>query len=120
MLSYERVFRPSYDILKGYGKPVMMTEMGTATTDEQTAPAWVRDVLRSTPKRFPRVKAIVWYDAAHPERDFSLGARALRALRRDARPVDLRLRPVRSTAALSGLGSCGPPRRPCGPRRRVR
>ncbi|MDX6679633.1 MAG: hypothetical protein QOE31_3685 [Solirubrobacteraceae bacterium] len=120
VLSYERVFRPAYDIVKGYGKPVMMTEMGTATTDEKTAPAWVRDVLKSTPTRFPRVKAIVWYDAPHPQRDFTLGARALRELRADARPVHLRLRPEAVTSGLSGLGSCGPPRRPCGPRRRVR
>ena len=119
ILTYEHVFRPSYGIIKGYGKPVMLTEMGTATTDQRTAPTWVHDVMTSTPKRFPRVKAIVWYDAAHPERDFSLGTPALRRLRADARPVELRLRPQRA-ATFSARGSCGSPKRPCGLRRRVR
>ncbi|MDX6682098.1 MAG: hypothetical protein QOG94_2137 [Solirubrobacteraceae bacterium] len=100
ILSYERVFRPSYEIVKGYGKPVMLTEMGTATRDAQTAPAWVHDVMTSTPKRFPRVKAIVWYDAAHPQRDFSLGPAALREMRADAHHVALRLRPQRVTRKL--------------------
>jgi cellulose synthase (UDP-forming) len=110
ILSYERVFRPTYDIVKGYGKPIMLTEMGTATTDERTAPAWVHDVMTSTPTRFPRVKAIVWYDAAHPQRDFSLGTAALRALRANARHVALRLRPQRVTRKLRTADTTARPR----------
>ncbi len=99
VLSYERVFRPSYDVLAGFDKPIMLAEIGTAADDTVTAPGWIGDVMRSTPTRFPRVKAIVWYDATHPQRDFTLRGEALRALHADAaravmRPA-LRLRAVR-------------------------
>ena len=110
VLSYEHVFRPTYDVVKGYGKPIMLTEMGTARTDKRTAPAWVHDVMTSTPTRFPRVKAIVWYDAAHPQRDFSLGPAALRRLLADARYVALRLRPQRVTLKLRPADTTARPR----------
>jgi cellulose synthase (UDP-forming) len=82
VLTYERVFRASYDVIRGFDKPVMLAELGTASVDTQTAPTWVRDVLTSTPTRFPRVKAIVWYDSSHPQRDFRLRGAALSELRR--------------------------------------
>ena len=89
-MSFERVFRPAYEVVKGYGKPVMLAETGTAAGDRTTAAAWVRDAMRSTPSRFPRVKALVWYDSPHPQRDFTLRGEALRNLRADARRPDLR------------------------------
>jgi len=79
-LTYEQVFRPSYDVVKGYNKPIMFSEMGTAAAEKNRAPAWVHDALLSTPVRFPLVKALVWYDARHPQRDFTLRGRALQEL----------------------------------------
>jgi hypothetical protein len=79
------VFRPSYEVLKHYGKPLMLAETGTAAADTRSAAAWVRDAMTSTPRRFPRVKAIVWFDSPHPQRDFTLRGRALREFRARAR-----------------------------------
>ena len=90
VLSFDRVFRPTYEIVKRYGKPVMLAETGTAAADTRTAPAWVRDAMTSTPRRFPRVKALVWFDAPHPQRDFTLRGRALREFRADARRPTMR------------------------------
>ena len=90
VLSYERVFRRAYDVVKGYGKPIILAETGTASADPVTAPTWVRDALRSTPTRFPRVKALVWYDSPHPARDFTLRGSALARLRADGRRALLR------------------------------
>ena len=90
MMSFDRVFRSAYDVIKGYGKPVILAETGTAAADSASAPRWVQDAMRTTPKRFPRVKALVWYDSAHPQRDFTLRGDALRRLRADARRAMLR------------------------------
>jgi hypothetical protein len=90
MLSYEHVFRRAYEVVKGYGKPIILAETGTASADRATAPNWVRDALRSTPTRFPRVKALVWYDSSHPARDFTLRGSALARLRIDGRRPLLR------------------------------
>lgn len=99
ILTFERVFRRAYDVIKGYGKPIILAEAGTAANDVTTAPTWVRDAMRSTTRRFPRVKALVWYDSAHPQRDFTLRGAALQRLRADARRAilrpGLRLRPPR-------------------------
>jgi cellulose synthase (UDP-forming) len=84
-LSYERVFRPTYTVLKGFGKPIMFSEMGTAAVDKTRAPGWVRDALNSTATRFPKVKALVWYDARHPNRDFTLRGDALKDWRAASR-----------------------------------
>jgi len=89
-LSYERVFRRSYNVIRGYKKPIMFSEMGTASAEKARAPLWVRDALTSTAARFPLVKALVWYDARHPARDFTLKGRALRALRTGSQRPALR------------------------------
>ena len=89
-LSYESVFRRSYNVLRGFNKPIMFSEMGTATAESNRAPAWVRDAMTSTVSRFPLVKALVWYDARHPKRDFTLKGRALRELRSASRRPSMR------------------------------
>lgn len=89
-LSYEKVFRRTYNVLKGFGKPMMFSELGTATVEKARAPGWVHDALTSTRRRFPRVKALVWYDARHPARDFTLRGRALHVLRTDSLLPSLR------------------------------
>lgn len=89
-LSYERVFRRAYEVVKGYGKPIILAETGTAAVDAKSAPSWIGDALRSTPRRFPRVKALVWYDSSHPQRDFTLRGSALQRLRVDGRRPLLR------------------------------
>lgn len=76
-LSYEKIFRPPYEIAKTFKKPIMFSEVGTATAMTGRSPAWVSDALNSTARRFPRVKALVWYDARHPARDFTLRGQAL-------------------------------------------
>lgn len=95
-LTYDHVFRPTYNVVKGFGKPLMLTEIGTAAGDKKRAPGWVRDALSSTPARFPLVKALVWYDARHPARDFRLRGNALKDWRAASRrralspPLELR------------------------------
>jgi len=89
-LSYERVFRRSYNVVRGFNKPIMFSEMGTATAEKTRAPQWVHDALTSTPTRFPLVKALVWYDARHPARDFTLRGAALRELRAGSQRPELR------------------------------
>jgi mannan endo-1,4-beta-mannosidase len=90
VLSFDRVFRPTYEIVKHYGKPLMLAETGTAARNTRTAAAWVRDAMTSTPRRFPRVKALVWFDSPHPKRDFTLHGRALREFRANARRPTMR------------------------------
>jgi cellulose synthase (UDP-forming) len=95
-LSYEHVFGPTYNVVKGFNKPIMFTEMGSASVQKKRAAAWVRDALTSTRSRFPLVKALVWYDARHPARDFTLRGDALKdwrvASRRPALQPPLELR----------------------------
>ncbi|MEA2182540.1 MAG: hypothetical protein QOF69_1725 [Solirubrobacteraceae bacterium] len=88
-LSFDRVFGRAYDVVKTFNKPIMLGEVGVAAGDPRTA-GWVRDALRSAPKRFPRIKAMVWYDWRHPQRDFRLHGKALRELRTASRAAELR------------------------------
>lgn len=88
-LGFDAVAGPSYDVVKGFGKPIMMGEMGVAAGDPRSA-AWVRDALRRAPRRYPRIKAMVWYDWLHPQRDFRLRGGSLRAFRAAARHPALR------------------------------
>ena len=90
VLSFDRVFRRAYDIVTGYGKPIMLSELGSASVDTKVAPKFVRDALTTTPKLLPRVKALVWYDASHPKRDFTLRGAALTQFQRGARLTALR------------------------------
>jgi len=76
-LSYDDVFRPSYEVVKTFNKPIIFSEVGTTSAQIKRSPAWVRDALTSTATRFPRVKALVWYDARHPQRDFTLRGKTL-------------------------------------------
>lgn len=83
-LSLTRVFERVYPIVVKFGKPIMISETGTTASGGSPA-AWVTSALRTLPRRFKRVKAIVWYDGHHPAADFRLSRSALRRLRKGAR-----------------------------------
>jgi cellulose synthase (UDP-forming) len=89
-LSYEQVFRAPYNVMKTFKKPIIFSEVGTGVSATDRSPAWVRDALSTTTTRFPRVKAIVWFDARHAKRDFTLRGAALESFREEARRPDLR------------------------------
>ncbi len=96
-VDYEHLIRPAYRAVKAFNKPMMVAEIGTANPQTARSSDWVRDTLASTEQRFPRIKALVWYDAPHPVRDFTLRGQALAnwlagSRRPELRP-DLRLRP---------------------------
>lgn len=88
-LSFDRVFGRAYNVVKSFDKPIMLGEIGVVSGDSRTA-GWVRDALRYAPKRYPRIKAMVWYDWTHPQRDFRLHGKALRELRSASRGAALR------------------------------
>ena len=120
-LAYDRVFRPAYEIVKGYGKPIMLTEMGSAAASPETTRRWVRDAMYSTPTRFPRVKALVFYDARAPASATSGWVRRRCASCARERAAARRRCDCAIRSALSrGRGRRGAPTRPCARGRRVR
>jgi cellulose synthase (UDP-forming) len=83
-LGFGEVFDRVYGVVKGFGKPVMVAETGTALVGGDAA-AWVRDALRTARADYPRIKALVFFDGRHPEQDFRLGAEGYAGLRDAAR-----------------------------------
>jgi cellulose synthase (UDP-forming) len=83
-LWFREAVEPAYRVVAGFGKPVMLAETGTAGTGAK-ARAWVRDALRTVRVSYPRMKALVFYDARHPEQDFRLGPAERAGLRAGAR-----------------------------------
>jgi cellulose synthase (UDP-forming) len=82
-MTFREIFTRVYGVVTGFGKPVMVAETGTAA--EGDGAAWVRDALDSARSDFPRIKALVFYDARHPAQDFRLGKDGYVGLRDAAR-----------------------------------
>lgn len=80
--SFLSVFRPTVDVVKRLGKPVMVSEVGTSRRSEDPA-GWLDRAL-SDVGDLPAVKALVWFNADTPPADFSLGDQALKTFARDA------------------------------------
>ncbi len=75
-LSFDRIFGSTYLALARFGKPVMISEIGTTATGGDAA-SWIRDALGRLREAYPRVKAVVWFDSPYSSAvDFQLSGRA--------------------------------------------
>jgi cellulose synthase (UDP-forming) len=63
--SFASVFDDAYRRLVRFGKPVMISELGTTATGGDQA-AWVGDAVRRIRTAYPRVRAVVWFDSRYP------------------------------------------------------
>lgn len=71
--SIDQVLGRTYRRLVRFGKPVMISELATVETGGDSA-LWMRTTLRRLQAAYPRVKAVVWFDARYPGGvDFRLG-----------------------------------------------
>jgi beta-mannanase len=60
--SFDQLFGMKYDTLASFGKPVMIDEFGSlAVGGDRTA--WYRDALTDLPRRYPGVKALLFFNA---------------------------------------------------------
>jgi cellulose synthase (UDP-forming) len=86
--SFNRIFGGTYDALLKFRKPIMISEVATVPTGG-SARLWITAALTQLPRRFPGVRAIVWFDDRYPggalngagrrEVDFRLYGAAARA-----------------------------------------
>jgi hypothetical protein len=76
----DAVLGKTYRTLARFGKPVMVSELGTVGTGGNGS-AWVGATMRRLRAEYPLVKAVVWFDARYPGGiDFRLGSREGAAL----------------------------------------
>jgi hypothetical protein len=62
-MSFHRIFSSTYARLTRLAprKPVMVGEFASSTYGGSKS-TWIRRAFRSLPRRFPRVRAVIWYD----------------------------------------------------------
>jgi beta-mannanase len=70
---FDLIFGQHYDFLAGFGKPLMIAELGSLAVGGDRA-AWYRDALEGLTQRFPSVKAVLFF---HVEGDATVTAQAL-------------------------------------------
>lgn len=61
--SFHDVFGRHYDHLAGYGKPVMVAEMGSLPVGGDRS-EWYRDALTELPSRHPAVKSVIFFQSS--------------------------------------------------------
>jgi len=61
---FEATFGPDYDLLTArVQKPIMIAETSVESWSDELKAQWIRDILlHQIPARFPRLKALVWFD----------------------------------------------------------
>ncbi|MHB8990475.1 MAG: glycoside hydrolase family 26 protein [Chloroflexota bacterium] len=61
---FAETFGPDYDLLaSSLDKPIMIAETSLDSWSDETKAEWIRDILgNQIPNRFPRVKALVWFE----------------------------------------------------------
>jgi endoglucanase len=59
--SFEDTFASSYAALAAIDKPLFIAEVGTSSHGGDKA-AWIDDMARAIPEKFPRLFAIVWFN----------------------------------------------------------
>ncbi len=95
--SFESTFAPSVRQIEQFGKPVMLSEIGSSIrADDQ--PGWLESALADI-EAMPSVKAVVWFDADTPDANFRLSRSTLRVLDRES--DTRRLSPALRTAPTS-------------------
>lgn len=85
--SFTTVFGSTYERLVALtDRPVMIAETGSSEDGGDKA-AWITSALRHEAPRFPRVRALVWYDGETPRGNFRVDSspQSLAALRRALR-----------------------------------
>ncbi len=85
--SFTTVFASTYDrLIELSDRPLMIAETGSDEDGGDKA-AWITSALAEEAPRFPRIRALVWYDGETPRGDFRVASSpaALRALREGMR-----------------------------------
>ena len=85
--SFTSTFAPSVRQVSQFGKPVMLSEIGSSIRAEDQ-PGWLASAL-SDIRSMPAVKALVWFDADTPDANFRLSRPTRRVLSREARSARL-------------------------------
>ncbi len=57
----DQLYGDTYRALARFRKPIMISEIGT-TTSGGDARAWIRQTFRTLRARYPKLKAVLWYD----------------------------------------------------------
>jgi hypothetical protein len=81
--SFTTVFASTYERLADLtDRPLMIAETGSDDDGGEKA-AWITSTLAEEAPRFPRIRALIWYDGETPRGDFRVDSspEALRALR---------------------------------------
>jgi cellulose synthase/poly-beta-1,6-N-acetylglucosamine synthase-like glycosyltransferase len=79
--SFDEVFADTYRTLKRFGKPIMISEVGSEG-GAAAAAAWIRNAIAELPRHYPQVHALVWFDSHYTSAvDFELKGAAATALR---------------------------------------
>ncbi len=61
-MTFDQIFAQSYRVLTHLAhKPVMIGEMATAGTGQRKA-AWIKGAFSVIPRRYPRIRAVIWFD----------------------------------------------------------
>jgi beta-mannanase len=55
------LYRDTYRVLTGFGKPIMISEIGTTGIGGDPR-AWIRQTFRTLREDYPRLRAVLWYD----------------------------------------------------------
>jgi cellulose synthase (UDP-forming) len=77
----DELMAPTYDALLPFGKPVMVSEVGTVVQGGD-APDWVATTMRRIEAGYPRVKAVVWFSYRYSQQaDFRVRGPSVAALR---------------------------------------
>jgi hypothetical protein len=76
----DALYGPTYRALEAFGKPIMISEIGT-TSDGGDPATWIRDTLGRLRAAYPRLRALVWYDSVDEAGlDFRLRGETARSL----------------------------------------
>jgi cellulose synthase (UDP-forming) len=81
--SFLSTFKPTVDVVRSFGKPIMLSEVGTSARGADPA-GWLASALRDV-RQLPDVKSLVWFNADTPDADFRLDSTALSTFSHDAR-----------------------------------
>ena len=78
--TFDQLVAPTYAALVRFGKPVMVSEIGTVANGGD-APSWVRQTMLRVQTAYPDVKALVWFSYRYSRwADFRLATPSATAL----------------------------------------
>lgn len=59
---FDRVFKPAYQQVSGFNKPMMIAEMGTRS-DTSSQDRWLQTAFQKIGNDYPKIHAVVYFDA---------------------------------------------------------